>query len=161
MRRRKRGSGRGVQSCRSRGTTRRDATRGLFASLSVDIAQLKSTSAVTRGHDHLRRKRDGPNGEVNRRGFPHVCPKPIRPISSVHPTAPLPLYRLFELIVSRSLLLLSNSILHSAAAHRSGRRPVELTRNPVFVFHIARNAISIKSRICVPHHVYKKFIPLL
>lgn len=89
---------RGSRGCRDAGSklslTGNDATRGLFASLSVDIAQLKSTSAVTRGHDRLRRKRDGPNGEVNRKGFLHVCPKSsvdfkCRSDRTPAPTAPL------------------------------------------------------------------------
>ncbi|KYN31972.1 hypothetical protein ALC56_13725 [Trachymyrmex septentrionalis] len=53
-----------------------NATRGLFAFLSVDIAQLKSTSVVTRGHNRLRRKGLDLT-KVNRQGF-RTCPKPTR-----------------------------------------------------------------------------------
>ncbi|TGZ56185.1 hypothetical protein DBV15_01641 [Temnothorax longispinosus] len=53
-----------------------NAARGLFAFLSVDIAQLKSTSVVTRGHNRLRRKGVGSDGGKPR-GF-RTCPKPTR-----------------------------------------------------------------------------------
>lgn len=93
------------------------ATRGLFAFLSVDIAQLKSTSVVTREHNRLRRK----GFEGKPRGF-RTCPKPIRRFrASANHVYPVSLWTLRINRVA-SLLSLSNSILrsvaHCAAAHR-------------------------------------------
>lgn len=78
----------------------RGTTCGLFAtSLSVDIAQLKSTSMVTRGHDRLRRK--GTQSDIGKpRGFSNVSE--IWPlISSVRPIVPLSLHPLWTLRINR------------------------------------------------------------
>lgn len=131
------------------------ATRGLFAFLSVDIVQLKSTSVVTRRHSRLRRKGSDPT-EVNREGFERARNLPAeRPPTICTP----PLYGLFELIVSRVYFCFQ---IQSYVSLLTVRRLIELTRNPVFVFKSC-DAILITIRTCVPHvntqfYLYRNFI---
>lgn len=109
------------------------ATRGLFAFLSVDIAQLKSTSVVTREHNRLRRKGSAPM-KVNREGFERA-----RNLSADFERPPIvrtpPLYGLFELIVSRVYFRFQ---IQSYVSLLTVRRLIELTRNPRIRFQIVR-----------------------
>jgi len=130
-------------------------TRGLFAFLSVDIAQLKSTSVVTRGHNRLRKGSD--LTEVNREGFERARNLPADfERSSTMCTSPF--YGLFELIVSRVYFYFQ---IQSYIPLLTVRRLIELTRNPVFVFKsCGAILITIRTRILfdVSDFLYRNFI---
>lgn len=116
--------------------------RGLFAFLSVDIAQLKSTSVVTRGHNRLRRKGLDPT-KVNREGFGRARNLPA---DFVHPPTMRTSTPLWTLRINHvaSLLLLQ---IQSYVPLLTVRRLIELTRNLVFVFKLCHAIlITIKTR---------------
>lgn len=129
---------------------RRGSTCGLFAiSLSVDIAQLKSTSVVTRGHDRLRRK--GSQSDIGKpKGFSNVSETwPL--ISSACPTAPLSLHPLWTLRINRVSRVYFRFRIQSYVALLIARRITKLTRNPSFRFNIVCNVISIRICISISH----------
>ncbi|KYN22984.1 hypothetical protein ALC57_04767 [Trachymyrmex cornetzi] len=119
-----------------------NATRGLFVFLSVDIAQLKSTSVVTRRHNRLRRKGLDLT-KVNREGFERVRNLPADFVHSPIVRTSTPLWTLRINHVA-SLLLLQ---IQSYVPLLTVRRLIELTRNLVFVFKSCHAIlITIKAR---------------
>ncbi|KYN03327.1 hypothetical protein ALC62_05827 [Cyphomyrmex costatus] len=110
-----------------------NATRGLFAFLSVDIAQLKSTSVVTRGRNRLRRKGSNPT-KVNQEGFERArnLPADFEHSPTMRTSTPLWTLRINHVA---SLLLLQ---IQSYVSLLTVRRLIELTRNLVFVFKPCR-----------------------